>query len=161
MNPYSQIPVGVLGTLGLIYGLLLVLLLVSWWKIFVKMGEPGWKAIIPFYNFWVLVERLRKPRGWFWILTLGAVLITIGALWTQGETAAQQAAGTYLSGALIFVNLLVFALAIVLLVYEIKFYHALSKAFGHGAGFTVGLFLLPVIFVPILAFGPSRFQPEG
>jgi hypothetical protein len=50
--------------------------------------------------------------------------------------------------------------AIVVLVYSIKVIHALSKAFGHDAGFTVGLVLLPIIFLPILAFGDSRFRLE-
>jgi hypothetical protein len=33
----------------------------------------------------------------------------------------------------------------------------LSKSFGHGGGFAVGLILLSVIFYPILAFGSSRY----
>ncbi|HYO18387.1 MAG TPA: DUF5684 domain-containing protein, partial [Dermatophilaceae bacterium] len=34
----------------------------------------------------------------------------------------------------------------------------LSQPFGHGAGFTVGLVLVPIIFLPILAFGDSVYQ---
>ena len=30
-----------------------ILLIVAWWKLFTKAGEKGWKAIIPFYNFYV------------------------------------------------------------------------------------------------------------
>jgi hypothetical protein len=33
----------------------------------------------------------------------------------------------------------------------------LAKAFGKGAGFMVGLILLPVIFMPILAFDSSSY----
>ncbi len=33
----------------------------------------------------------------------------------------------------------------------------LSKSFGHGTGFTVGLLFLSIIFFPILAFGDSRY----
>lgn len=47
-----------------------------------------------------------------------------------------------------FVNLIVY---IVLL-------HAISKVFGKGGGFTVGLFLLPFIFFPILGFGSAKYQ---
>ena len=35
-------------------------------------------------------------------------------------------------------------------------YH-LVKAFGKGIGFTVGMFLLPFIFYPILAFGKAKY----
>jgi hypothetical protein len=33
-----------------------------------------------------------------------------------------------------------------------------AKVFGKGAGFAAGLILLPVVFLPILAFGSSRYQ---
>ncbi len=35
----------------------------------------------------------------------------------------------------------------------------LAKNFGQGAGFAVGLWLLPFIFFPILGFGSSKYQP--
>lgn len=36
--------------------------------------------------------------------------------------------------------------------------HGLSRSFGHGGWFTVGLIFLPFIFFPILAFGSSRYS---
>ncbi len=36
--------------------------------------------------------------------------------------------------------------------------HRLSKAFGHGVGFTLGLLFLSPIFIPILAFGSSEYK---
>ena len=36
----------------------------------------------------------------------------------------------------------------------------LSKAFGKGEGFTVGLILLPIVFYPILAFDDSLYEFE-
>lgn len=35
--------------------------------------------------------------------------------------------------------------------------HALSKAFGKGVGFTIGLLLLGFIFYPILGFGDATY----
>ena len=44
----------------------------------------------------------------------------------------------------------------------IKILHDLSKSFGHGVGFTLGLFFFSVIFIPILGFGSSQYRPlEG
>jgi hypothetical protein len=37
----------------------------------------------------------------------------------------------------------------------------LSKSFGHGVGFTLGLIFLSAIFIPILAFGSSQYVGPG
>jgi Family of unknown function (DUF5684) len=38
----------------------------------------------------------------------------------------------------------------------------LARSFGRGVGFTVGLFFLPFIFIPILGFGSDTYQgPNG
>ena len=37
-------------------------------------------------------------------------------------------------------------------------YYDVSKSFGHGAGFMLGLVFLPFIFWPILGFGGSRYM---
>jgi len=40
--------------------------------------------------------------------------------------------------------------------------HLLSKSFGHGIGFTLGLIFLSIIFYPILGFGDSKYVgPAG
>lgn len=39
------------------------------WKLFEKAGKPGWAAIVPFYNMFVLNEVARKEILWF-VLTL-------------------------------------------------------------------------------------------
>ena len=39
------------------------------WKVFEKAGQPGWAALIPFYNAFVLTQVARKEILWF-ILTL-------------------------------------------------------------------------------------------
>jgi len=47
-----------------------------------------------------------------------------------------------------FVNLVIFIIV----------YIELAKVFGKGAGFGIGLLVLPFIFFPILAFGSARYQ---
>jgi hypothetical protein len=42
----------------------IVVVFVSQWKVFVKAGRPGWAAIIPVYNMWVLFEISGKPGLW-------------------------------------------------------------------------------------------------
>jgi uncharacterized protein DUF5684 len=42
--------------------------LIGMWKAFEKAGKPGWAAIVPFYNLWVLVEISGKPSSWFFMI---------------------------------------------------------------------------------------------
>ena len=52
------------GLLALLFALLVV---VAMWKIFTKAGHPGWAAIIPIYNLYILCKIGGKP-GWWVIL---------------------------------------------------------------------------------------------
>jgi hypothetical protein len=57
------------------YFAILILIIVSYWKIFVKAGKPGWAAIIPIYNFIVLLEIVGKPVWWFLLMLIPLVNI--------------------------------------------------------------------------------------
>ena len=46
-----------------------VLMIVAFWKIFVKAGKPGWGAIVPFYNMYCLFE-MSFGNGWLFLLLL-------------------------------------------------------------------------------------------
>lgn len=54
--------------------------------------------------------------------------------------------------------LLLMLIPIVGIVVLIVIWNDISKAFGHGAAFTAGLFLLSFIFIPILGFGSSQYR---
>ncbi|MBN8853433.1 MAG: signal peptidase I [Sphingobacteriales bacterium 50-39] len=50
---------------------LLILLLpsIGLYKMFEKAGAPGWKAFVPFYNTYVMLELAERPKHWvFWQL---------------------------------------------------------------------------------------------
>lgn len=38
---------------------------------------------------------------------------------------------------------------------------AFAQNFGKGAGFAIGVIFLPIIFIPILAFGEAQYVGEG
>lgn len=44
---------------------IIALMIISMWKIFVKANQPGWAALVPFYNYYVMVEIAKKPTWWF------------------------------------------------------------------------------------------------
>lgn len=48
---------------------LAILVLVAWWKVFVKAGKPGWAAIIPLYNTYCMFQ-ISFGNGWLFLLCL-------------------------------------------------------------------------------------------
>jgi hypothetical protein len=60
---------GALAAFGLLFALLpLVVFLITvagMWKIFTKAGRPGWAAVIPIYNIWVLTKIGDSGVLWF------------------------------------------------------------------------------------------------
>ena len=42
--------------------LILALYLVSWYKMFEKMGRQGWEGLIPIYNMIILLEVIKKRK---------------------------------------------------------------------------------------------------
>ncbi|HSG68195.1 MAG TPA: DUF5684 domain-containing protein, partial [Bacteroidales bacterium] len=47
-----------------------ILFIAGLWKIFEKAGEAGWKAVVPFLNFYIWLRIIKKPLWWFiFILT--------------------------------------------------------------------------------------------
>lgn len=113
----------------------LVLQIVAMWKLFKKAGEPGWKAIIPIYNSYVYYKISGVP-SLFWILIVVSVLSAVP------------------NDIVVYISLI---LTICIVVYQT---HSLSKAFGHGVGYTLGLLFLNLIFVFILGFGSSEYKLE-
>ena len=106
----------------LIYIAIILLLIISQWKIFTKANKPGWASLIPIYNGLVLLQIIGKP--WWWLL--------------------------------------LFLIPIVNLVFAIWMTNLLSKSFGKDEGFTIGLILLPIIFLPILGLGSAKYSgPAG
>jgi len=54
-----------------------------------------------------------------------------------------------------------FMIPFVNIIFAIIMMHQLSLSFGKDAGFTVGLVILPFIFVPILGFGSAKYLGPG
>ena len=65
---------------------LAVLGIVAMWKIFEKAGEPGWAAIIPFYNLYVLFK-ITWGNGWKFLLLLIPIANIVFAIITMVKLA--------------------------------------------------------------------------
>jgi hypothetical protein len=65
---------------GLVYFAFIVFVISSIWKVFVKAGQPGWAAIVPIYNIYVLTQIAGRPAWWialFFIPVVGLVAAII------------------------------------------------------------------------------------
>ena len=68
---------GVYGICALLFA---VLIIVGMWRMFVKAGQPGWAAIIPIYNIYVLLQIVGRPGWWLILFLIPFVNIVIGLL---------------------------------------------------------------------------------
>jgi hypothetical protein len=56
---------------------ILVFEIASLWMVFVKADEPGWAAIIPIYNYIVLLKVVGRPIWWIILLLIPIVNIIV------------------------------------------------------------------------------------
>tara|TARA_A100001015_G_scaffold268090_1_gene318673 strand:+ start:138 stop:1598 length:1461 start_codon:yes stop_codon:yes gene_type:complete len=72
-NEIGLIPIIVFVYIGLTF----LVVLISWFKIFSKSGQAGWKALVPFLNLFVFTKIVQKPVWWvfiYLIIPIGYVL---------------------------------------------------------------------------------------
>jgi hypothetical protein len=95
------------------------IVVIGMYKVFEKAGQPGWAAIVPIYNAWILVTEIaQKPPLWFVGLLIPCVNIIV----------------------------------MLLVCMEV------ANKFGQGGGFGIGLFLLGIVFWPLLGFGSAQYE---
>jgi len=62
---------GVMAFMGVYMFVMLAIVVVTMviqWKVYVKAGQPGWAAIIPIYNIYVLLQIIGRPTWWLLLL---------------------------------------------------------------------------------------------
>lgn len=115
---------GILGIVFAIFAVYLVLITIINWKLLTKMGDEGWKALIPIYNTWSLCEGVGINPHWSWIVVVG-----------PGILAAIPALGS-VAGSLL------------LIYFQVIYCISLARSFGKSDGFAVLLYF----FFPITGF---------
>jgi Family of unknown function (DUF5684) len=68
---------GMLAVFWIAYLVILLIMVVSLWKIFTKAGKPGWAALIPIYNLVVLLQMVRRPVWWVLLMLVPLVNIVV------------------------------------------------------------------------------------
>ena len=80
---------GFVGIIVVVYVAIIVFEIAALWKVFVKAGQPGWAAIIPIYNLYILLKVIGTagvvaaavPRrliipfvGWILLIVIGIII---------------------------------------------------------------------------------------
>ena len=133
---------GGLATIGfLVWIAISVLTIIGGWKVYNKFGEPGWKCLIPVYGTWVQYKYVWKPQMAIvvWVLSFGGDLLM--RLFESGSLMWSVCSIVSTVGWII----------------SIIGYHKLSKSFGKGVGYTIGMVFFPSIFMIILGLGKSQY----
>ncbi len=140
---------GMIATVGIFILAFYVLLIIAWWKIFTKAGEAGWKSIIPIYNVYVFCKIIGIN---FWIYAFG-IPIVLSILFTIATSNVNDASQLTTFG-----TIMTILYAGYYIFFDIYTAIKIGDAFKKGAGFKVGLVLLPNLFLLILAFGASKYN---
>ena len=132
--------IGTLMGLGLIYMFVMIICYIVYviglFKMFHKMGEPGWKAIIPFVNTYTLTDRTWDAK-FFWISMLLMVVTNFLSGFTDNSL----------------LMLLARVAALAMFVLKICGNYKQSQAFGCGIGMTLILIFFPMIGTLLLGYG--------
>ncbi len=85
LSPYFQQDEEIFGLVGGLCGGLIgiafaVVMIVAMWKLFAKADKPGWAALIPFYNIWVLLEIVGRPGWWLLLMLIPGVNLIISII---------------------------------------------------------------------------------
>jgi hypothetical protein len=104
------------------------------------------------------------------IIYIAIIIFYIASLWRLFTKAGQEGwfaivpivnTVTYLSiGGVPCFYLLLLVIPFVNIFVLLYIHYKVAEAFGQGVGFALGLWLLPFIFVPILAFGDYEYQGD-
>jgi hypothetical protein len=73
---------------------IVVVIIVGMWKVFEKAGQPGWAAIVPIYNIYVLTQIAGRPAWWIVLFLIpivnfvAALIISMDIAKAFGQSAA-------------------------------------------------------------------------
>ena len=113
------------------------------WKIFTKMGEAGWKSLIPVYNEFILFKNT-WTSGAFWV---SFILVIVGGVMTGGAEAGAYTAINYIGA----ICALIGGLIRIILSWK------LVKSFGKGVGYFIFMLILPEIAQIVLGFSGAEY----
>ena len=135
---------------------------ICWWKIFAKANIAGWKALIPFYCDYTRYKLAGKKNMYWGYLILTAakqVYSIVSIVVLAGNVIEFLQEGTF-SGAGIEMKAISWGLILLIALFDVYVGRLIAQKFGKSKEFGVGIGLIPLVFVPILAFGKAEYQEK-
>ena len=75
---------------GAVFGLVWVLfLLIGFWRVFTKLGLPGWMGLVPFVNVYMLFRARGQHEPVLWLVLSLIPCVQIVALWVLSSDTAE------------------------------------------------------------------------
>lgn len=121
--------------IGLIALAVAIFMIIAQCKLYTKAGEAWWKIFIPIYSTWIQTKI--TGLAWWWC----PIYFGIAAL----------------SGIKEISTILLFAAILI----SFNYNYNLAKKFGKSNGFALLCTLLPIIGIPILAFGSAKYDKNA
>jgi hypothetical protein len=82
----------------IVWLLIVVLEVAGVWMVFTKAAQPGWAAIIPFYNYWVMLKIVGRPGWWLILLLIPFVNIVFAIIVLNGLSKSFGKSGGFTVG---------------------------------------------------------------
>ncbi len=112
----------------------LVLMIISLWKILEKGNKPGWGALIPFYNLYLLCD-MTGVNPW-WVAIFASIFVA-----------------PFILAAIPFIGFIgILALEAAIVYFQVLLSVSLARSLNKETEFAFGIVYLPIVFLPILAF---------
>lgn len=106
MNPLAQVTFetttetsglsgGAIAGIAVGYLAILIVLCIAYWRIFTKLGLPGWQGIVPIVNVYMLFKARGQREPLLWLLLFLIPCINIIALWFLASDTAELFGKTF------------------------------------------------------------------
>lgn len=133
---------------------------ICWWKVFTKANIAGWKAIVPFYCDYNRFK-LAGKKNWYLpylfftiakqLYSIAAVVLLIGNFIEFLQDGTFNPSGIEMKATS-------WGLTLLIVVFDVYVGRYIAKKFGKSNAFGIGLGVIPIVFVPVLAFGKAEYE---
>jgi len=140
---FTSMIIGYFG--GVVAALVWIVTALATWRVFVKAGEAGWKALVPGLREYTIFRIAWNSRA-FWIYL--AVVMAASFM----EVAADRA------GALTVYGIVGSVIDIAVIYYEVVVKMKLAQCFGRSRAFGLFLYFVEFLGMTSLSFGPYDYM---
>lgn len=132
LDSFFSIILGVFAIIFLVLFIIYLLTAVGQWKLFKKAGKPGWAALVPVYNTYVLCQIVGVSPWWILVTFIAGVIAGM-------------------------VPMLSFIMTITSVYFGVLIAVSVARSFGKNDGYAIGIYFLGFIFYLILGFDDSKY----